>query len=115
MYEIVFVVHPVCNLLVHAAIDCIYMPLPTALHLEWGVKAAKAGNIHQELYLFPLLALTPSFSPSMNVSIPAPLIDYALLLVQSPLTRAQASTFFAISPVPAGKCALHDYFVINSN
>ena len=28
----------------NAAIDCVYMPLPTAMHVEWGVKAAKAGE-----------------------------------------------------------------------
>lgn len=38
--------------MVNAAIDCIYMPLPTSLHVEWGVKAAKAGENYLVVLFF---------------------------------------------------------------
>ncbi len=32
-----------------AAIDCVYIPLPTSMHVHWGVKAALAGQRMPEL------------------------------------------------------------------
>ncbi len=71
------------NLTTFAAVDCVYIPLPTALRAEWGVKAAKAG--WRILFCLCYMVVTP---------------------------QRQASTFFATNLARAGLLHFYLFSII---